>query len=377
MKILLTGGGTGGHFYPLIAIAERVNELARERRILKIDLYYMSDSEYDKKSLDENSIKFIRVSTGKLRLYPSIKNFTDMFKVAFGVVEATIKMFMIYPDVVISKGGHGAFPALVAAKLLKIPVIIHESDTYPGRVNSWSGKFAQHILTSFKETEKFFDSKKTTTVGVPIRTELINIPTPKMGAEYFGLNEHKPTIFIYAGSQGAEKINDLVMRSLSELLKKYQIIHQCGANNFKDAQTRSSIILENHLYKANYILKPFLDVTEARHAAAAASLVVGRAGSTLFEIAAWHVPAIIIPITHSNGDHQRKNAFNFAGTGGAIVIEEENALPHLFEAKIDEILLNKDLWLKMSKATQDISKVDAAMEIANRAVLIGEAHELE
>lgn len=377
MKILLTGGGTGGHFYPLIAIAERINELARERRILKIDLYYMSNEEYDKRSLENNGIKFVKVLSGKLRIYPSIKNFTDMFKVAIGVMQAIFKMFFIYPDVVISKGGHGAFPALLAAKLLKIPVIVHESDTFPGRVNLWSGKFADYILVSFKESEKFFKKGKVTTVGLPIRNELINLPSPKIGAEYFGLDEHTPTIFVYAGSQGAEKINNLILESLPNLLKKYQVIHQCGPNNMSDVSTRSKIILSDHLYKKNYIIKPFLDIVEARHAAAAASLVVARAGSTLFEIAAWHLPAIIIPITHSNGNHQIKNAIHFSEIGAGIMLEEANALPHLFESKVDEILLNKENWISMSKATRDIAKVDAAMEIAHRSVLIGEAHELE
>lgn len=377
MKILLTGGGSGGHFYPLVAIAERINLLARQRKILKVDMYYMSDSPYDEKSLKDNNVSFVHVSTGKLRLYPSIKNFTDIFKVGIGIIEATFKMFFIYPDVVIAKGGHGSFPALVAARLLRIPVMIHESDTHPGRVNLWAGKFAQNILVAFKETEKYFDKTKTVVIGLPIRNEIMHLPSPDDGAKYYNLDTHTPTIFIYAGSLGAEKINNLILESLPELLKKYQIIHQCGKNNFEEVKLRSSIILENHLNKSNYIIKPFLDAIETRNAAAAASLVVARAGSTLFEIATWQIPAIIIPITHSHGDHQRKNAISFAETGGGIVIEETNALPHLFISKVDEILLHPDIWQKMSKSNIENNKVDAAYEIAHAAILIGEAHDLE
>ncbi len=377
MKILLTGGGTGGHFYPLIAIAERLKILARERKILKIELYYMSSDKYDEKSLRDNDIEFVYVPTGKLRLYPSIKNITDMFKVAAGAISAVVKVFFIYPDVVVSKGGYGAFPALFAAKVLNIPVIIHESDTYPGRVNLWSGKFAQNILTSFNDAASFFDPKKTTVVGLPIRNEIMHLPSSKAGAEYYKLDEHMPTIFVYAGSLGAEKINNLILETLPELLKQYQIIHQCGPNNYTEVETRSKIILENHLYKGRYLIKPFLDAVETRHAAAASSLIISRAGSTLFEIAAWHIPAIVIPITNSHGNHQRKNAINFAETGAAIVIEEVNALPHILTAKVDEILLHADTWQKMSSATKDITNLDAAMEIARTAMLIGEAHELE
>ncbi len=377
MKILLTGGGSGGHFYPLIAIAERIHTLSRERKLGKVELYYMSSDPYDQKALTENEIKFISVSTGKLRIYPSFKNFTDMFKVAIGLVQALFKLFFLYPDVVIAKGGHGSFPALFAARMLNIPVVIHESDTHPGRVNMWAGKFAKNIALSYKDAEEFFDKTKTAVVGLPIRNELMHLPTTADGAEYYNLDQHIPTIFVYAGSQGAEKINDLVMESLSELLKTYQIIHQCGVNNEINVKNESSVILENHPYKNRYIIKPFLNAVDTRHAAAISSLVVSRAGSTLFEIATWHIPAIVIPITHSNGNHQHKNAIHYAEIGAGIIMEEVNALPHLFISEVNSILMHESVWTKMHKATFDIGNIDAAMEIARIAVLTGESHELD
>ena len=377
MKILLTGGGSGGHFYPLIAIAQRINSLAIDRHLSKVDIFYMSDVPYDQKSLDDNNIKFIAVLTGKLRIYPSLKNVTDMFKVFFGVLQAIIKLYRIYPDVVIAKGGHGSFPALVAARVLKIPVIIHESDTRPGRVNLFAAKFAESIGVAYESAMEFFPKEKTAVIGLPIRREIIRLPDPEEGAKYFILNPHIPTIFIYAGSLGAEKINNLILDSLPNLIKKYQIIHQCGANNVKEVTDRSSVILQNHIYKDRYVVKPFMNAVDVRHAAALSSLVISRAGSTLFEISSWHTPCIIIPITHSHGDHQRKNAFTYAGSGGGIVIEESNAFPHILEDQIDSILLHKETWQKMYQATKDIAKIDAAEEIAKRAILIGEAHDLE
>lgn len=377
MKIMLTGGGTGGHFYPLIAIAERINLLAKQRKILKVELYYMSNKKYDEQALEENKITFVRVSTGKLRLYFSFKNFIDIVKVCIGVMQALLKMLVIYPDVVISKGGHGSFPALFASKLLKIPVIIHESDTYPGRVNLWSGKFAHRILVSYEETKNFFNKEKTSVVGVPIRNNLMHLPKPESGAEYYNLDIHKPTIFIYPGSLGAEKINNLVLDVLPELLKNYQVIHQCGAKNFIEVNKRVEIILENHLYKKNYILKPFLNSFETRNAAAMSSLIISRGGSTLFEIANWHIPAIVIPITNSNGNHQYKNAKHFSEIGAGILLEENNALANIFLFEVNNILMYKDTWQKMHQATLDIVQIDAAMEIATEAILIGEFHELE
>lgn len=376
MRILLTGGGSGGHFYPLIAIAERIKTLSHERKLAQVELYYMSDIPYDMNVLSSNEITFIPVLTGKLRKYFSFKNFTDMFKVFIGVIQATIKLFFIYPDVIISKGGHGSFPALFAGRILNIPIIIHESDSYPGRVSLWSGKFARNIALSYDDAKEFFDKSKTAVVGLPIRNELTHLPTPEEGAEYYKLDKHLPTIFIYGGSQGAEKINNLVLESLSELLKNFQIIHQCGSKNEEVVKMRTSVILENHPYKNRYIIKPFMNVIDTRNAAALSSLVVSRAGSTLFEIANWHIPAIVIPITHSNGNHQHKNAVRYAQIGAGIIIEESNALPHIFISKVNEILMSKDTWQKMHNNTLEISKIDAAMEIARQAILISESHEI-
>src|SRR5574344_1240965 len=143
MKIMLTGGGTGGHFYPLIAIAEKLIDIGDNNKIIDLKLYYMADKPYDSKILYEHNITFIKVPAGKLRLYFSIKNFLDPFKTIIGAFIGFINMFFIYPDVVISKGGYAAFPAVFAAKLLRIPVIVHESDSFPGKLNVWTAKFAQ------------------------------------------------------------------------------------------------------------------------------------------------------------------------------------------------------------------------------------------
>src|SRR3989344_502798 len=122
MKIVFTGGGTGGHFYPIIAVAERVNQIIDEEKILKAKLYYISDSPYDKEMLFENGLLYEEVKTGKMRTYFSLKNFSDIFKTFFGVINATFKMFSIYPDIVFGKGGYASFPTILAARILRIPV---------------------------------------------------------------------------------------------------------------------------------------------------------------------------------------------------------------------------------------------------------------
>lgn len=377
MRILLTGGGSGGHFYPLIAVAERIKNLAAERRILRVDIYFMSDSPYDTEALKQNEITFIHATTGKKRVYKSLLNFTDNFKIFLGVIEAIIKLFILYPDVVIAKGGYGSFPALFAARILRIPVIIHESDTYPGRVNLWASKFAESIGVAYKQALPFFPEGKTALIGLPIRSEIMRLPTAREGAEYYKLDPHIPTIFIYAGSLGAEKINNLVLEALPDMLKNYQVIHQCGKNNENEIKTRISVILEKHPFKSRYVLKPYLNAIDTRNAAAVSSLVISRAGSTLFEIAAWNIPAIVIPITNSHGNHQVQNALRYAEIGAGTVIEESNAHPHILLTEIETILMFPEKWKAMHEASKSITTMDAADEIARRAILIGESHEFE
>jgi UDP-N-acetylglucosamine--N-acetylmuramyl-(pentapeptide) pyrophosphoryl-undecaprenol N-acetylglucosamine transferase len=227
MKILLTGGGTGGHFYPLIAIAEELSMLAQKKKILDLQLYYMADTPYDKQILFNNRITFAQVPAGKMRTYSSIKNFFDMFSAGLGAIIGLLKVFVIYPDVVISKGGYASFPAVFAAKVLRIPVIVHESDSYPGRLNLWTSKWATHVAVSWPEAVEYLPKEKTVLTGQPIRKSIIHGATE--GAyEFFGFDADKPTIFILGGSQGAEIINKVILDALPLLLDKYQIIHQTG-----------------------------------------------------------------------------------------------------------------------------------------------------
>jgi UDP-N-acetylglucosamine--N-acetylmuramyl-(pentapeptide) pyrophosphoryl-undecaprenol N-acetylglucosamine transferase len=156
MKILLTGGSTGGHFYPLIAVAESLYDRANQKKIIKPEIWYMDSSKYNPRALFDNDIQYVEIPAGKLRRYFSFLNFTDLFKTATGIVLALINMWKIYPDVVFGKGGYSSFPALIAARFFGIPVVIHESDSRPGRVNAWAGKFAKRIAVSYPDAAEFF-----------------------------------------------------------------------------------------------------------------------------------------------------------------------------------------------------------------------------
>ncbi|MFA7315488.1 MAG: UDP-N-acetylglucosamine--N-acetylmuramyl-(pentapeptide) pyrophosphoryl-undecaprenol N-acetylglucosamine transferase [Candidatus Paceibacterota bacterium] len=374
MKILLTGGGSGGHFYPLIAIAEKLNTLAERQKILNLKLYYMSDTPYDKTMLFQNGITYVEVPAGKMRIYFSIKNIFDFFKTATGAFWGLVSMFFIYPDVVISKGGYASFPAVLAARILRIPIIVHESDSSPGRLNAWASKFADRIAISWPEAGEYLPKDKVALTGQPIRKEILEGATD--GAhDFFKLDPNIPTILILGGSQGAEKINDAIVDVLMELLPKYQIIHQTGPAHINDVTGRAKLVMETSQYIVRYRPIAFLNNLTTRMAVGASSLVISRAGSTIFEIASWGLPSIIIPITKSNGDHQRKNAFNYARAGACEVIEESNLTPHVLTAIIDKIMSSKEKQEQMSKNAKAFTNPNAAETIAQAALDIAFSHE--
>ena len=375
MKILLTGGGTGGHFFPLIAIAEKLIELSEKEKIIDLKLYYMSDSPYDKRVLFENKIIFVQIPAGKMRTYFSVRNFFDIFKTATGLFFGLLNMFFIYPDVVISKGGYAAFPAVFAARLLRIPVIIHESDSYPGRLNVWTAKFAEKIAVSWPEAVEYLPKEKTALTGQPIRKGILH-GDPNGAHEFFKLSKDLPTILVIGGSQGAEMINNIIVDALPELLTRYQIIHQAGERNIEEVKSRAKLLLgENNPNSSRYVPMAFLSVLDTRMAAGCANLIISRAGSYIFEIASWGIPSIIIPITNSNGDHQRKNAFNYARNGACEVVEESNLTLHLIVAEIDKLLSAPEKLEKMKENALAFANHDAAEKIAQAAIDIALTHE--
>ena len=375
MKILLTGGGSGGHFYPIIAVAEAIRKIVRIEKLVAPGLYFMSDSPYNEKLLYDNEIIFKKVGAGKIRLYFSFWNFTDLFKTFFGALKAIAEMFGIYPDVVFGKGGYTSFPALLAARIFRIPVVIHESDSVPGKVNLWAGKFAVKVAVSYPEAARYFPADRVACVGNPIRESVQNLAAE--GAHtYFNFAPEIPVIFIIGGSQGAELINDIVLGALPSLLQKYQIIHQTGKKQFVLAKETAVVALgEGSPLLARYKAYEYLDDLPLKMAASAADIVVSRAGSVLFEIAAWGKPAIVIPIAESNGDHQRENAYNFARKTGATVIEEENLSPNLFESEVSRLFADPARREMLGRKAKEFSTPDAAEKIARELINIAITHE--
>jgi UDP-N-acetylglucosamine--N-acetylmuramyl-(pentapeptide) pyrophosphoryl-undecaprenol N-acetylglucosamine transferase len=375
MKVVFTGGGTGGHFFPLIAVAEQLNAIVDQDNLADVELYYFADKPYDKKLLYENSLQYEYIPAGKIRVYPSLKNIRDMFITGIGCIQAFFKLVAIYPDVIFSKGGYSAFPTVFAARILNIPVIIHESDSVPGRVSLWSGKFAHKVASSYKQVHSYFSKEKLIHTGQPIRVDLQNA-SAEGAHQFLGLDKETPVIWIIGGSLGAQKINEVIEEALPQLLPKYQVIHQTGEANYKELKVLTDAILSDNPYKNRYHIFPFLNKLSMKMAAGVSDVIITRAGSMLFEIAHWRIPAIVIPITHSQGNHQIRNAYSFAREGAGIVIEENNLSDNQLVFEINRIYDNPEVQQSMKEGAERFDIPDAAKKIAQEIVDICLEHEL-
>lgn len=371
----MVGGGSGGHFYPLMAVAEALRDAETRGAAPETQLYYMGPGAYDPDALGDLNIVFVSCPAGKWRRYFSLQNFLDILKTAGGFFVALGKLFALYPDAVMSKGGYTSVPVVVAAWCLRIPVIIHESDVRPGISNKIGGKLATNIGISYKETAEFFPPKKTALVGIPIRKVFYATP---MHAPYttLGTSGQWPLITVLGGSLGAGRVNDIVLASLPLLLPKYEIFHQTGKIHEVLVNQTADALVTNREERARYHVRGFVDQLTMKAAYESASVVIARAGSTtIAEIALFAVPSILIPIPEEVSHDQRTNAYAYARTGAASVLEEENLTPHLLAAEIERIMSDPALQEKMRAGARGFAVRESAARLAEALANIGYEHE--
>lgn len=368
MRIGFVGGGTGGHFYPLIAVAEALGKTGE-----RPDLYYFGPEPYNAELLHAHQIAFISCPAGKLRLYFSIQNFLDIFRNFFGIFVAIWKLYVIYPDVIFSKGSYTSVPILIAARVLRIPVVIHESDAVPGRANLMAKKFARYIAISYQEAADYFPADKTALTGIPIRQALLTADPNPFGT--LGLPNDLPLIYVTGGSSGAERINNIILRCLDELLPICRIYHQTGEAHVAGLSMTAKSLISDPVLQSRYHIEGTLPAEKVNALLSAASVVITRAGSTtLFEIGIHGTPSIVIPIPEDISRDQRSNAYAFARGGGATVIEEHNLTEALLVSEIRSIIGSRESWQAMSTATKQFVPTDAAGKIAASLLQIGKEH---
>ena len=306
-KIVLTGGGTAGHVTPNLAL---LPSLRKE----EFEIHYIgSYNGIERRLIEDAGIPYDGISSGKLRRYFDIKNFSDPLRVLKGYGQAKRLMKQYRPDIVFSKGGFVSVPVVLAAKHYKIPVIIHESDMTPGLANKICIPAAKKVCCNFPETLNYLPKDKAVLSGSPIREELLT-GDRLSGLQYAGLSANRPVILVIGGSLGSVTVNHAVRSILPKLLSQFQVIHICGKGNLDE-----SLIGTSGYVQYEYVDKPL------RHLFAAADLIISRAGAnSICEILALRKPNILIPLSAaaSRGD-QILNANSFAKQGFSTVLEEE------------------------------------------------------
>jgi UDP-N-acetylglucosamine--N-acetylmuramyl-(pentapeptide) pyrophosphoryl-undecaprenol N-acetylglucosamine transferase len=364
MKIVFTGGGTGGHIFPIIAIIREIRKISSD----KVKIFYLGPKdEFAQIFLTDEEVKVKWIICGKLRRYLNFasffQNIFDILKIPIGTLQAFVYLFFINPDLIFSKGGFGSIPTVIAGWLLRIPIFLHESDAVPGLANRFLAKFALEIFVSFPRT-LYFPINKMTLVGNPIRIEILK-GNKSEAIEYFKITQEKPVILIIGGSQGAQRINEKILLTLNELLENFEIIHQTGTKNFKELVAEAEAIVKKDLLKYYHPI-PFLREDELKKAYSVCDIIVARAGSgTIFEIAALGKPSILIPLPESAQDHQLKNAYAYFESGATIVIEEKNFTPSFFLNKLKFLFNQTEELEKMSIAAKNFSRSFAAKVIAH------------
>ena len=331
--IVLTGGGTAGHVTPNIALIPKLRELG-------YDIQYIGSYEgMEKKLIEDIGIKYFGISSGKLRRYFDIKNFSDPFRVIKGFGEARKLIKGLKPDVIFSKGGFVSVPVVLAGKRCKVPVIIHESDMTPGLANKLAIPSAVKVCCNFPETLDALPEGKAVLTGSPIRQELLS--GNKIAAmDMCHFTSDKPVILVIGGSLGAVAVNNAVREALPELLKDFQIIHLCG----KGKMDESLKDVEGYC-QFEYIKN------ELRNLFALADIVISRAGANaICELLALHKPNLLIPLSAnaSRGD-QILNARSFERQGFSLVLEEEQLTKETLLAAVKNLYENRTTFINSMK----------------------------
>ncbi len=358
MRIVLTGGGSGGHIFPLVAVARELRH-----QVPDVDLLYIGTrsqlGNLATETMQAENIPVKNILTGKMRRYFSLQYFVDIFRFPIGIVQALWHLLLYMPDGVFSKGGYAAVPVVIAAWIYRIPILSHDSDAVPGWANRIGGKLSTYVAISYPQSADYFVAEKVVLTGNPIRKELCQGDATR-AYERWGFVPERKTIFVFGGSQGSMAINKAIINILPQLTKLAQVLHVSGPKNYDDtvalASQKGFRSGDDH-----YVLVPFLGRDEMADAYAIADLAIARAGAnSITELAANRVVAILVPLASHD---QPMNAFAIARAGGALVLEEANLGSHLFYEKIEELLRSRTLREQMKTVIADFYHPDAAQKI--------------
>ncbi len=376
LRIAFTGGGTGGHVYPLLAVVEEIKTVLDTRRDVDYELYYFGAPGPYAQELVAAGLTIRPILSAKVRRYMSALNVVDAFKMPFALVQALWKMFWVMPDVLFSKGGTGALPVVVAAFVYRVPIFIHESDSIPGLSNTISYRLARRVAVSFEKTREIWRGDKVALVGNPVRSFLLErdkTVNTQRAKQIFGLEVDTPMILVLGGSQGSARLNEFFLENAREIVGTFQILHQTGPDNFETFKAELAVVTKDFIpqQRQRYRIVNFFR-EEIKEALEAADVIVSRAGSgAVFEIALAGKPSILVPLKESARNHQFYNAYEYAKAGACIVVEEPNLTPAVFFLQVAHLLKDTQRHQEMAASARAFARPDAAHLIAEELVRVG------
>ncbi|MCE5198360.1 MAG: undecaprenyldiphospho-muramoylpentapeptide beta-N-acetylglucosaminyltransferase [Armatimonadota bacterium] len=356
MKTVLTGGGTGGHIYPAVSVGQALLEADTDAELLFVGSSHGPEGDIAKSF----GIPFQAVPSAPLTKSVSLRSASALWKLFMGVFRARRILKKFGPDVVIGTGGYTTAAVLLAARSLGLRTIIHEQNAVPGRTNRWLARISDKVCVTFEGSAAFFPNGKVVVTGMPVRREFALLPNKAEARRKLGMAEDAFTILVVGGSQGAKRVNEIVM-DMWPLVDdgRTQVLHQVGQRNVD--QCRANPVTASEMYH----VEAYLDMPTA---VAAADMVICRSGaSTIAEITAAGLPSILIPYPHAYADHQRLNADYVVKHGAAVMCEESTATGESLAKIVNDLRSSPEKLKAMASASQSLGKPNAAAHVAQVA----------
>lgn len=350
-NILIACGGTGGHLFPGIAVAEAL--IARGHRVKLLISEKKVDAQASQKygHLDFATVPAIAKPA---TLSPQMLPFLAKLWASIRHCKKLLREFEA--DAVLGMGGFTSLPPVYAGHKLGLKTFVHDSNARPGRSNVMTSRFCTQVFLGLDAAKPFFPQRETVTTGTPVRPEILSLPTREEAAAEFGLDPAKPTILVTGGSQGAQRLNELAAEATRHLPENFQVLHIAGA---LDEARVSSITGENPRHK----VLGFCDDMPAAYAAS--DLVVARSGaSSLTEISIVGHPSVLVPYPYAADDHQTRNAEVFANAGAALLIQERDLSAESLAKQAAHILQDLPTYKRMAQATRSLAITDAAQRVS-------------
>lgn len=354
MRIIVTGGGTGGHVYPALAFISYLKKVTPSTEVL----YIGTEKGLESKIVPQAGLSFETIDVQGLKRSMSPQNIKTIFKFVKSTTQAKKIIKDFRPDIVLGTGGYVSAPVIYGASRLNIPTVIHEQNSIPGMTNKFLSRFATKIAVGFQEAANYFPEEKTHFTGNPRSQEIADIDAEEAISE-FGMLLDKKTVLIFGGSRGALKINQAMVEALPKFVgKNYQVIYASGEIYYDEFKE----VFEKYNIEPNIAIRPYIE--NMSEVMSNADILVSRAGATtLAEVTSLGIPSILIPSPYVTADHQTKNAEALKKSGAALIITDAELTGDKIVKQIERILDDGMMYRNMSDASMREGVLDSSVRL--------------